>query len=111
MEDLKAKALKAYNEFTAEEYGNEPTTKDKFKGTIGVLYSTFDADNYDYEIEIQVSYNLDTEEYIVEVHTDTVQTFTEKTALETFIEDMEGTDFQCLYEYFVDKARERYNLD
>ena len=110
MNNLKVRALNAYNEFTAEEYGSEPTTEENFKGVIGVLYSTFDADNYEYEIEIQVSYNLDAEEYIVEVGTDTPQTFTEKQPLKWFIEDMES-DFNCLYEYFVGEAREKFNLE
>ena len=110
MNNLKARAFNAYNEFIAEEYGNEPVKEENFKGTIGVLFSSFDADNYEYEIEIEVSYNLDTEEYIVEVGTDTPQTFTEKHPLKWFIDDMES-GFNCLYEYFVGEARERYNLD
>lgn len=110
MNNLKAKAIKAYNEFTAEEYGNEPTKEENFKGTIGVLYSTFDAKGYEYEIDIEVSYNLDAEEYIVEVGVDTPQIFAKKTPLEAFIEDMEDCDFNCLYEYFVEKARKKFNL-
>ena len=111
MENLKTRALNAYNEFTAEEYGSEPTTQENFKGVIDVLYSTFDADNYEEEIEIQVSYNLDTEEYVVEVGVDTPQIFAKKTPLEAFIEDMEDCDFNCLYEYFVGEAREKFNLE
>lgn len=111
MTKLKLKALNAYNEFIANEYGSEPTTEENFKGIIGVLFSSFDAEGYENEIEIQVSYDLDKKEYVVEVQTYETQTFTEKQPLKWFITDMEDNDFQGLYEYFVGKARDKFRLD
>lgn len=112
--NLIKKALEAYNKFELKENGVEiETLEEEFVGSVPILFSSFDAKGYDEEeIEIQVSYDVDKEEYVVEVSDDNGdKEFTVKTSLEDFITDMVGGDWQSLYEYFVEEAREKFGYE
>lgn len=111
MTDLMKKAFDAYNEFELEEYGNDPISEEEFKGVLPILFSSFNTEKQENEVEIQVSYNLDKQEYIVEtIDDDGNHEFSIEASLDVFIDDM-GADWQSLYEYFVGEARDNFNYD
>jgi hypothetical protein len=95
--------LTAWRNWCGTNYGDEEVWSD-FESieegqVLGVLYSTFDVN--DEEVEIQVSYDPKKEAYIIETE---AGTFYDDQNLEGFEMDMSG-EWQCLYEYFVGETR------
>jgi hypothetical protein len=98
--------LTAWRSWCETNYGDEEVWSD-FESieegqVLGVLYSTFDVN--DEEVEIQVSYDPKKEAYIIETE---AGTFYDGQNLEGFEMDMSG-EWQCLYEYFVGEARKHF---
>lgn len=115
-EDYIFQALHVYNLFVIKEYGDEELSPLKFrelesgKGKLDILNSTFEAKGYDEELDMQVSYDLENEEYIVDILNDD-KNYKEKCEIVQFINDLKSCSFDDLYNYFVDKSRENLGYE
>ena len=116
-EELLDQAIEVYNDYCAREFDDAPQTKEELGGVFSILSSTFEAEGYEDEINIDVFYNSYNEKYFVVINTtfnegegEEAKEYIESANLEQFIDDMKTGTFESLYNYFVDAVRERYNL-
>lgn len=83
----------------------------KTEGTLPILFSTFDVETKEdliEEVDIQVSYDLDSQRYIIDTNDGKKKgNFSIDASLDVFTEDLEAS-WQDLYEFFVGEARNRF---
>lgn len=110
-EELLNKAIEFYNDYIAREFEDEPQTSAELNGLFPILYSSFDVEDQEDEIDIQVVYLLNEGNYLITI-SDGIneKNIIENADLEQFIDDMETGTFESLYNYFVDVAREKLAL-
>lgn len=104
------KAIKSYNDYVRREFDEEPKTSEELDGILPILSSTFELEDQEDEIEIEVVYLLQAGNYVITINDGLKEiNFTDDADLKQFTEDMRGGTFESLYNYFVDLVREKYD--
>ena len=99
------KLLKAYNDFTAYEYGNDALTLSQLLSDNGVVPVAFTTDETESH-ELQVSYDLYNECYLEYIDGELI--FKDDIPLDGFIKDLRNASFDDFVRDIMYECAERY---
>ena len=101
-------ALSSYRDYIAREFVEEPNASAELNGILPILSSTFETEDQEDEIDIEVCYLLKAGNYVITINNGLREkNFIDNADLKQFTEDMKTGTFESLYNYFVDLVVEK----
>ena len=102
--------IERYNDYCEREFGDDPISENT-KGDLGLLYTDVGTNE---EYSLQVSYNLESQEIIVELtekETGEKQTYKEKEPYEKFYDELEGISYDDYYSWAHDIVNDKFGRE